>query len=229
MSGYVPTHGPDCETQTYRTRCSSCRKTIFFFSCSCQSAVFFDSLGHPWPEHDCTWGQRHYGDLRAQGHSAEHAWYQVLTDASYHGRSIPEHVSESIQREVQVDKTRRSSPKSPRKTHARQVLPDNPREFPGSITGIDRGINMPKRFGLDSKPISLKLLGPLGRGRWHGIRVRHDEQAGQTIVPVIYAFMPEGEASSLAIREGHKVLVSVKPYAPPGKDPVWVITETAIR
>ena len=32
MSGYVPTHGPDCETRTYKTRCSHCRKTVFFFS-----------------------------------------------------------------------------------------------------------------------------------------------------------------------------------------------------
>ena len=167
--------------------------------------------------------------MRAQGHSAKEARFQVLTDASYHGRSIPSHVSESMEQDVKVEQARQSSPKSPRKTLPQDVLPDEPRQFPGRVMAIDRNINMPKRFGLDSKPISLKYLGPLGRGRWYGIRIRHDEHAGQSIVPVIYAYIPEGEASSLAIREGHKVLVSVKPYAPPGKDPVWIITETTVR
>ncbi len=229
MSGYVPTHGPDCETRTFKTQCRLCHQTVFFFSCSCQSAVFFDSLGHPWPEHDCTRFERLYGDLRTQGHSAEDAQYQILVDARRYGRTIPSHVAESMERDVTIEKARKSSPKSPRKALLKEVLPDEPREFPGRVVGIDRNINMPKHFGLASKPISLKFLGPLGRGRWCGIRVRHDEQAGQAIVPIIYAFIPEGEASSLAIREGHKVLVSVKPYAPPGKDPVWIITETTVR
>ena len=108
MSGYVPTHGPDCETRTYKTRCtkSHCGKTVFFFSCSCQSAVFFDRRGHPWPEHNCTRPERLYGDLRAQGHSAKEARFQVLTDASYHGRSIPSHVSESMERDFKAEKAR---------------------------------------------------------------------------------------------------------------------------
>lgn len=231
MSGYVPTHGPDCETRTYKTRCSHCREPVFFFSCSCQSAVFFDSLGHPWPEHDCYRSERLYDDLRAQGRSAKDAWFQVLTDASYHGRTVPDHVSESMERECKEERTRLASGRSPRRTLYRVVFPDEdgPRDFPGRVMGIERRINMPKRFGLESKPISLQLLGPLGRGRWCGVRIRHDEHAGQSIVPEIYAFMPEKEASSLAIREGRKVLVSVEPCAPPGKDPVWIITETTVR
>ncbi len=227
MSGYVPTHGPDCETRTYKTRCSQCRKHVFFFACSCQSAVFFDSLGHPWPEHDCTWGERRYLDLRDRGQSAQAAMFQVLTDASYHGRSIPDHVSESMERDTKVEKTRRSSLRSPRRTLYREILPDEPRDFPGTVMSIDRNINMPRQFGLESKPMSLKFLGPLGRGRWHGIRIRHDKQAGQTIVPEVHAFRSAARATP--IREGHKVLVSLKPYAPPGKNPVWIITETTVR
>lgn len=60
----------DLQDQMHQARC---RKTIFFFSCSCQSAVFFDRLGHPWPEHDCTRPERLYDDLRTQGRSAKDA------------------------------------------------------------------------------------------------------------------------------------------------------------
>lgn len=145
MASYVPTHGLDCETRTYRTRCSDCRETVFFFSCSCQSAVFFDSLGHPWPEHVCT--KRRYSELRALGHSAEDARFQILIDARHHGRSIPDHISESMERDAKAEKARRSSPRSPRRTLYREILPDEPRDFPGRVMGIDRNINMPRQFG----------------------------------------------------------------------------------
>ena len=40
MSGYVPRHHPSCQTRTYPTNCHACGKRVFFFFCSCQSAVF---------------------------------------------------------------------------------------------------------------------------------------------------------------------------------------------
>ena len=40
----VPTHGPMCSTKTYPAHCASCKRKIFYFSCSCGSRVFFESL-----------------------------------------------------------------------------------------------------------------------------------------------------------------------------------------
>ena len=142
---------------------------------------------------------------------------------------MPDHVSESIEQDFKAEQARLASGRSPRRALYQEILPDEPRAFPGKVMGIDRNVNMPKRFGLEPNPISRKFPGLLGRGRWGGIHIRHDEQAGQAIVPEIYAFMPERRASSLAVRQDHKVLVSVEPYAPPGKDPAWIITETTVR
>jgi hypothetical protein len=50
----VPGHRDDCSSKLWRTRCPNCRKTVFFFSCSCGSRVFFDAPGDPWPRHECT-------------------------------------------------------------------------------------------------------------------------------------------------------------------------------
>src|ERR1051326_991514 len=47
----VPGHRPDCSSKLWRTRCPNCRRTVFFFSCSCGSKVFFEHLGDPWPLH----------------------------------------------------------------------------------------------------------------------------------------------------------------------------------
>lgn len=46
-------HGPWCNARTYRMKCKYCGKTIYYFSCDCGCSVFFDSLGDPWPIHDC--------------------------------------------------------------------------------------------------------------------------------------------------------------------------------
>ena len=55
------THGPWCGAVTWKTKCPrpGCRADVYFFRCNCGSKVFFDSLGAPWPIHDCdlSWGQ----------------------------------------------------------------------------------------------------------------------------------------------------------------------------
>ena len=46
-------HGESCNARTFPTTCRFCRRDVFFFSCGCGSAVFFDALGGDWPVHDC--------------------------------------------------------------------------------------------------------------------------------------------------------------------------------
>jgi hypothetical protein len=48
------THGWWCGARTYPARCRYCGAKIFIFSCNCGSTVIFDSLGWPWPIHDCS-------------------------------------------------------------------------------------------------------------------------------------------------------------------------------
>ena len=49
----MPTHGPWCGTRTYPTTCRWCHQSVYFFSCSHGSKVFFDELGGAWPIHSC--------------------------------------------------------------------------------------------------------------------------------------------------------------------------------
>ncbi len=46
-------HGVWCNTRTFPARCRYCQQSVFYFHCDCDSKVFFDSLGWPWPIHDC--------------------------------------------------------------------------------------------------------------------------------------------------------------------------------
>ncbi|RYF37869.1 MAG: cold shock domain-containing protein [Cytophagaceae bacterium] len=50
-----PTHGPFCFKEfCFKTRCKRCNDDVFYYQCSCGSKVFFDTLGDPWPRHDCS-------------------------------------------------------------------------------------------------------------------------------------------------------------------------------
>lgn len=46
-------HGAWCNAHTYKTTCPDCKNTVFVFQCDCNSKVFFDRLGPPWPKHHC--------------------------------------------------------------------------------------------------------------------------------------------------------------------------------
>ena len=171
---------------------------VFFFSCSCQSAVFFESLGVPWPIHACP--AVRYEQLRGRGLSAVDAGLTVHTEHLRRGRRVPARVAEAIEVDV------------------------------GTVMSLERNINVPRHFGLPSNPMASGLLGRLGRGRWHLIRVRDGEAAAeQPIVAELSAFLSARDAAKEGLREGRKLLVSVEPWAPPGRDPVWVVSEVTAR
>lgn len=53
----VPTHGPRCKKKFCRpSSCGQCGQQVFHWACTCGSNVLFDSLGEPWPKHECTSG-----------------------------------------------------------------------------------------------------------------------------------------------------------------------------
>jgi DNA-directed RNA polymerase subunit RPC12/RpoP len=49
-----PTHPHSCVTLTcHPTGCSKCGEGVYYFSCTCGSKVFFDTLFPDWWQHEC--------------------------------------------------------------------------------------------------------------------------------------------------------------------------------
>src|SRR5437870_19831 len=65
----VPNHGSSCITHTFPCRCPHCASPVFYFSCSCGSKVFFETLDPPLTEHECL--PMHVGQLRKKGYNGE--------------------------------------------------------------------------------------------------------------------------------------------------------------
>ena len=38
----------------YQTPCPACKEQVYYYQCGHGSKVWFEDLGHPWPQHDLT-------------------------------------------------------------------------------------------------------------------------------------------------------------------------------
>ena len=119
---------------------------------------------------------------------------------------------------------------SAKRTIYREVVPDEPRDFPGIVISIERNVNLLKLFELrPESDLSLGLLAEeLRERRWHRVHLREHGADKLGIVAEMRALMAASEVERLGVRPGRRILVTVKPYAPPHRDPVWIVTEASI-
>ena len=118
--------------------------------------------------------------------------------------------------------------RSAKRTIYREVVPDEPRDFPGIVMSVERNINLLRLFEMPQNDLARGLLGELGKGRWHRVHLREHGADDLGIVAEMRALMPASEVERLGVRPGRRVLVSVEPGAPPHRDPVWKVTEASI-
>ena len=93
----VPTHRAGCETRMWSTRCPSCQASVFFFSCSCGSRVFFDSPGPPWPLHQDRCIPYLVTTLRANGSGAREILRMLEAAAARTGKEIPVELARQLE------------------------------------------------------------------------------------------------------------------------------------
>ena len=83
-----PTHGYWCNTRTFPTVCRYCGNSVFYHQCDCGSKVFFNSLGSPWPVHNC---QNLAGASPTKPRpSGKTAWTKTLKGVSF-STQAPDH------------------------------------------------------------------------------------------------------------------------------------------
>lgn len=150
-------HGDWCRSRTWPTKCPSCRDPVFFFSCNCGSKVFFDSLGSPWPEHQCGVARATPLDSR----DADGNLFVELVDTPYDPRfqRWRERIDENVA--VRARERRAGGPQTivrvaPRRGKPREVL------------GVVREPFVPadpfESFGMPASTMARAMLGPLGNG-----------------------------------------------------------------
>ena len=217
----VPTHGVDCQTRTFPTKCSNCGDRVFYFSCSCGSQVFFDELGFPWPEHDCAFSRSDQRWARARaktklangGVRAEISEYVTATRPDE--ARVP---SWNIHPKV-VDAERRNA-RSRESNPIESVPPgaDRTENIVGIVREVKHRVDVYGRLELKPTPINQAFLGDLGSDRWGRVTIHVLEDK-------VYSYTAWAPTSSLlasGIRLEATVSARLEKLEVPGVAREWV-------
>lgn len=207
------THGWWCNSVTYRTKCPNCSESVFFFRCDCGSAVFFDALGEPWPEHDC-----------------ETSWTRNLTRWKDSSGAINVELTPGItvrrppKGGIDADVALRGKSRSQRPDPIKAIEPDG--EAERTIFGVLREkrvvVDVAKTLKLPSaSTMAAAFLGPLGKGRWGKVTV-HEQSSDEDVLHSYTAWVPSEALSRLVCDTGSAVAVDLRSVAVPGKGRFWV-------
>lgn len=202
-------HGPWCGTQTWPTKCPSCREEVFFFSCLCGSKVFFDSLGFPWPEHSCGAG----ADVRPQ--AVPGARPDLISTESMDPRFL--------QWRGRIDERVASSAKEASSGKDQIVAVAPCRGAPHHRVGVLREVTLDadpfRAFKTPRTAMGMALLGPLGnkpvsRVTMHVYSVVDDEIESYTV------WLPRSVLAAARVERGMTVDLRFQ-MRPAGTDHVW--------
>ena len=209
-------HGWWCNTVTYRTKCRGCGEPVFFFRCDCGSAVFFDALGEPWPEHDCatSWTRRLTRWKDSSG---------VINVKLLPGVTVRRPPRGGIDAAVATKAKRRSQRPDPIKA----IEPDG--EPNTTVVGVLRekhvevdvatALKLPGASGM-----AAAFLGPLGKGRWGKVTV-HSPSAREDVLHSYTAWVPADALSRLVGGKGSVVTVDLCSLTVVGSGNFWVCKE----
>jgi len=211
----VPTHREGCRTLMFQTSCHDCKQIVFIFSCTCESKVFFDKKGPPWPLHrdKCIPYLIHV--LRDETDLSDKGILERLKDsAASRGLTIPPEVYEQL------------SDGSYPVHHKLQVLNiavyDDSIIVEGNILDINLNINVYRRFSTSDGPMGNALLGSLATGPWSEVTLRQMHTELEHFAYQVTFLIPRDELATLRWKQGSHVATRIKGFLPVGRDRAWV-------
>jgi len=208
----VPTHREGCQTTTWKTICLDCRKPVYYFSCSCGSKVFFDSLGDPWPLHADSCPVYHARVMINSGSDPRDIRKLLDSHAKVSGIPIPAELDQYL-----------SGYGAPGKIYYNDELPsDDPIEIEGRIYEVNK-INFFKRFELDDNLIIRRLLGKLVTEPYLEVIVREDADQNIRIRKRWTFVVPEEGATKL--RKGITVYATLQGKSIIDDLAIWVAND----
>jgi len=210
-------HGPWCNARTRPTRCPHCGARVFYFTCDCSCKVFFDSLGWPWPIHECS--RQAYDEEELE---ETEAWltqaYARRQKKKQKGKPVFRKRSYTGNRARRQHGRRRSEPSAtPRRAELDQVL-----EATGIVQEGKRSVDLYDRFLIPRRSrAGMALLGPYARRDFVQVPVRvndPDSGTGES-----YVFLVDRSVwRDLGAAVGDLVTFQLMGEDIPGRGPMWV-------
>jgi len=134
----------------WQTSCPDCHKSVWFFSCSCGSKVFFESKGAPWNPHEEWCAPYQIRTLIRQGHSGASLRNLVTEHARKRGQEVPPHIFDKILKE--------DFEKRQREIAVRVEPQDDSHILTGRLLSSNLEVNFLRRMKYPDAPLSRALL-----------------------------------------------------------------------
>ena len=209
------THGWWCNSVTWPTRCPQCGGSVFFFQCDCESKVFFDELGPPWPIHDCdsSWARSRPRTRDSSG--------AIIVEISpgITVRRVPDNFS--IASDTVSRARRRIQQRDP-------IVAINPNPDSGLVTvvGILREekieVNVVPSLSLPSNSSMVSaFLGPLAEGRWGKITI-HRQSSNEDVIQSYTAWVPSEILADDRNARGITVMATLSAFSVPQVGIFWI-------
>ena len=240
MSG-VPTHGPWCATTAWPTNCPQCGLRVFFFRCTCGSAVFFEQLGHPWPTH------RHEDNpsgANGTAGDAPPAWARDAMRRVDEDGSLVAAVSElgfSVirpRRALVSNHSPVSQRRSKRRVKVDPIVPVGPGDgeelaITGLLREIDRRLNPMKSFGYnDDGSMAVAMATAMMGTRWtneFGRITVHAPRPQTEQIESYTAWLPSSFIEDKRIKRGITVSVDLVGLDVSDKVRIWFCDDFVVN
>ena len=207
------THGWWCNTVTFPTKCPSCSEPVFFFRCDCGSAVFFDDLGEPWPEHHC-----------------ETSWTRNLTRWTDESGTINVELTPGVtvrrppSGTIDAAVATKARHLQQRRDPITAIKPDV--NASATIVGVLRERTMKVDVAAALKlpaatTMASAFLGPLGKGRWGKITI-HAPSPKEGVLRSYTAWVPADVLSQVGSAKGVTIAVGLRSQSVAGVGCLWV-------
>lgn len=214
----VPTHRAGCQTYIFETKCPDCHQRVYFFGCTCESKVFFDKKGPPWPLHRDRCIPYLIRTLQSETGLSDRAILERISEfASTRGLKVPKEIRTKLSDGIYPPR------------HKLDVINVRPYEgsavIEGEIIEINAPINMNKKFNISNNAFGEGILGELARGEWSEISVRQMHTEFELFAYRFTFFAIRELVHSLSWRMGSRIAAKIKYLQIAGRDSVWVLEE----
>lgn len=198
----VPTHKSSCLTRAFSTKCRYCGEEVFYFFCTCGTKLLFESLGPPWPIHNCMSEVEDIIDeiKNAYGTVDQAVINRLKILSEERGAEIDEKTLNRIK-----DYLRNTSSKSVKKL----IEPiDTNILVIGIIKTINHNVNFLKKYNIQNTLIGKKLLGDYGDETYSLIGL-YTLPNQDNIIEEYEIILPESITRKLVLRESNKIAVKL--------------------
>lgn len=199
----------------WATACPDCGTRVYFFSCTCGSAVFFNLPHPPWDPHqdECIpYLARYLRDVERRTPTS----IRQLVERYAADNHLP--IPKELYRRFLAEENRATG-----RMTVFEVAPDSTETtIVGDIIGVNRSVNFFKRLGYPEGPVSRGILGDLAKEPYVEVIIREVRDPETGFSAQATCFFPKASFDRNGLRQGRSTIAYLRSQSLPNGSKIWI-------